>query len=144
MFSQWPRWLSRSPRLRRTVIKLWRVLLRVQRATLANAVLVIRRQDGCLLTLYSTSGELRLPCKELDGWRAVTMQVDEWLEELQLSRTPKLEVIDGSPGRLGVTFVYSAETTGVSGPANGVWLDPELALPTLSLTDRRRVLLSGH
>lgn len=68
------------------------------------------------------------------------MQVDEWLEELQLSRTPKLEVIDGSPGRLGVTFVYSAETTGVSGPANGVWLDPELALPTLSLTDRRRVL----
>jgi hypothetical protein len=98
MFNQWPSWLSHSPRVRRTVIRLWRVLLRVQRATLANAVVVIRRQDGRLLTVASTSGELKLPTKELDGWRAVTTQVDEWLEELQPSRTPKLEAIDGRPG----------------------------------------------
>ena len=49
----------------------WRVLLRVQRSTLASAVLVVRRHDGRVLALASTSGELRLPLKELDGWKAV-------------------------------------------------------------------------
>ncbi len=142
MFSNWPSWLSRSPRVRRTVIKLWRVFLRVDRATLAHAVLVIRRQDGRLLTLCSTSGELRLPFKELDGWRAVTTQVEEWLGELQLPQTPKLEAIDGTPSHRGVTFIYSAETATVREAEDSVWIDPELALPTLRLSDRRLVRLS--
>jgi hypothetical protein len=145
MFSQWPSWLSRSPRVRRTTIKLWRVFLRVQRSTLANAVLVVRRQDGRVLTFASTSGELRLPIKELDGWRAVTTQVEEWLEQLvQRTSTPKLLAIDGTPGRQGVTFIYLAEVPRASDHPNGFWLDPDVALPTLTIGDRRVLLPSQH
>ena len=61
MFDQWPRWLSRSPRIRRLAIKTWRLFLRVQRATLAKAVLVVRRQDGRVLTFSSGPGEHGYP-----------------------------------------------------------------------------------
>jgi hypothetical protein len=143
MLDEMNNWVFSSRFRRRALIKTWRILLRVQRATLATAVLVVRRQDGRVLTL-STSGELRLPLKELDGWKAVTMQVEEWLEQLlQQRQTPKLIAIDGVPGRQGVTFVYSAEAgEALPDHASGVWLDPEIALPTLSLRDRRLLLLS--
>ena len=119
------------------------MLLRVQRATLANAVLVVRRRDGCVLALSSTSGELRLPLKELDGWKVVTAQVEEWLEQLlQQRQTPKLVAIDGTPGRQGVTFIFCAQASAGFPEANGVWLDPQIALPTLSSRDRRLLLLS--
>jgi hypothetical protein len=144
MFSQWPSWLSRSPRIRRFVIKLWRVFLRVQRSTFANAVLVVRQQDGRVLALPSTSGELRLPLKQLDGWTAVTTQVEEWLEQLlEPGQTPKLVAIDGTPGRQGVTFLYSAEVpSSASDHTNGVWLEVDVPLPTLNSGDRRLLLLS--
>jgi hypothetical protein len=72
------------------------------------------------------------------------MQVEEWLEQLlQQRQTPKLIAIDGVPGRQGVTFVYSAEAgEALPDHASGVWLDPEVALPTLPLRDRRLLLLS--
>lgn len=143
MLDEVNKWVFGSPFRRRTLIKAWRVLLRVQRATLANAVLVVRRQDGCVLALSSTSGEPRLPLKELDGWKAVTTQVEEWLEQLlQQRQTPKLVAIDGTPGRQGVTFIFCAEASAGFPEASGVWLDPEIALPTLSSCDRRLLLLS--
>jgi hypothetical protein len=144
MLDEFNNWVFSSRFRRRALIKVWRVLLRVQRATLANAVLVVRRKDGWVLALSSTSGELRLPIKELDGWKAVTTQVDEWLEQLlQQRQTPKLVAIDGTPGRQGVTFIYCAEA-GLALPdqAGGVWLDPEIALPTLPSSDRRLLLIT--
>ena len=97
MLDELNNWVFGSRFRRRALIKVWRVLLRVQRATLANAVLVVRREDGWVLALSSTSGELRLPIKELDGWKAVTAQVEEWLEQLlQQRQTPKLVAIDGT------------------------------------------------
>ena len=137
-------WLFSSRFRRRTLIKAWRVFSRVQRATLANAVLVVRRQNGCVLALPSLSGEPRLPLKKLDGWKAVTTQVEEWLEQLLLQRQiPKLVAIDGTPGRKGVTFIYCAEAGASSADhAGGVWLDPEIALHTLPSGDRRLLVLS--
>jgi hypothetical protein len=144
MLDELNNWVFRSRFRRRALIKAWRMLLRAQRATLANAVLVVRRQDGWILALASTSGELRLPLKELDGWKAVTTQVEEWLERLlRLRQTPKLVAIDGTPGRQGITFIYCAEAgEAIPDHASGIWLDPEIALPTLPSCDRRLVLLT--
>ena len=143
MLDELNNWVFRSRFRRRALIKAWRMLLRAQRATLANAVLVVRRQDGWILALASTSGELRLPLKELDGWKAVTTQVEEWLERLRLRQTPKLVAIDGTPGRQGITFIYCTEAgAAITDHASGIWLDPEIALPTLPSCDRRLVLLT--
>jgi hypothetical protein len=142
MFSQWPSWLSRSPRIRRIAIKSWRVLLRVQRATLAKAVLVVRRQDGRVLTFPSSSGPLRLPTEELDGWRAVTTQVEEWLERLlQQTASPKLVGVVGAPGHQSVTFVYCAIVPTLSVDPRGVWLDRLAATSILTIADRELLLL---
>ena len=145
MLDAWSNWVFSSRFRRRTLIRAWRVLLRVQRATLADAVLVVRQQDGRILAVHSASGALRLPHKELDGWRAVTTQVEEWLEELleQRKQPPKLEAIEGTPGPQRVTFVYSAEAC-VPAVERGsaIWLDLEMALPTLTLSDLRLLLLS--
>ena len=97
---------SRSPFIRRRVIKLWRVLLRVQRASLANAVLVLRRHDGHILVLPSPSGGLRLPVKQLDAWIPIATQVEAWLGQLlEEKSTPSLVAIDahrpkGSPSSM--------------------------------------------
>lgn len=142
MLDELNNWVFSSRLRRRTLIKVWRVLLRIQRATLANAVLVVRRQDGRVLVLSTTSGELRLPAMELDGWKIVTAQVEEWVEQLlERRQTPRLLAIEGTPGRQGVTFIYSADA-GATFPdhATGVWLDPEVVLPTLSNQDRRILL----
>lgn len=144
MLGEWKNWVFRSPFRRRTLIKAWRVFLRVQRSTLANAVLVVRRQDGRVLALPSASGKLELPLKELDGWKAVTTQVEEWLGELlQQRQTPKLVAIEGTPGRQGVTFLFKADVP--SSEANRpecIWLDADVALTMLNLGDRGLLLLS--
>ena len=144
MLDEMNNWVFSSRLRRRTLFKAWRLFLRVQRATLANAVLVVRRQNGCVLALPSLSGEPRLPLMELDGWQAVTTQIEEWLEQLlQQRQTPKLVAIDGTPGRKGVTFIYCAEAGAVCPDhAGGVWLDPEIALRTLPSGDRRLLVLS--
>jgi|SRR6476620_7814435 len=144
MLDQWNHWVFRSRFRRHALIKGWRVLLRVQRSTLANAVLVVHQRDGSVLGVFSTSGELRLPLKELDGWKAVTTQVEEWLEGmLQQRQTPELIAIQGTPGRQGVTFLYSAEVAiSVPGGTNEIWFNPDLALPMLTPGDRHLLLLS--
>ena len=80
MFEQAPEWISRSPRIRKVAGKIWRAFLRVQRATLADAVLVVRREDDCVLAATTASGEVRLPSIELNGWEPVGTQVQRWLE----------------------------------------------------------------
>lgn len=146
MFSQLPGLLSRSPRARRITIKLWRAFLRVQRATIGKAVLVVRRQDGRVLALNSPSAELRLPIKELDGWRAVPTQVEEWLEELFEQRlAPTLVAIDGTPERGGIVFLYSADTcASLSDRGNGIWFDPDMVPPMLAPDDRHFLLLTNR
>jgi hypothetical protein len=142
MFAQWPSWLSRSPAVRRPVIKLWRLLLRVLRATSAQAVLVVRRRDGRVLVLLSPSGDLRLPVKQLDAWIPIPTQVEIWLEGLiQQSSTPSLVAVDGSPGKEGVTFLYGSEIESVSAKSEDVWLDPEAAAVNLRGNDHRLLLL---
>ena len=144
MFDQWPRWLSRSPRIRRLAIKTWRLFLRVQRATLAKAVLVVRRQDGRVLTFTSSPGELRLPAKELDGWRTVTVQVEEWLAQLlQQAARVKLVGIVGAPGFRGITFLYCAILPQLSSDSEGLWLDHIAATSILALADRKLLLLAN-
>jgi len=143
MFDDWSGWFFRSPFRRRTFIRSWRVFLRIQRATLASAVLVVRGPDGSFLALPSSSGRLGLPRKELDGWRPIGAQVEEWLDRiLRQASKPKLRAIDGTPGRKGVTFLYLAYTDASPPLANGMWLDADLALSALSVADRRLLLMS--
>jgi hypothetical protein len=144
MFAQWPSWLSKSPAIRRPVIKVWRVLLRVQRATLAHAVLVLRRRDGSILVLGSPSGGLRLPVKQLDAWVPITMQVEDWVRELlRENGKPTLIAIDGTPAREGITFLYGATTETLYAKKIGgeLWLDMDVAASSLSGTDGRLLRL---
>jgi hypothetical protein len=142
MFAEWPSWLSRSPFLRRRVIKLWRVLLRMQRASLANAVLVLRRRDGRVLVLPSPSGGLRLPVKQLDAWIPIAAQVEEWLSQmLQEKSTPLLVAIDGTPSE-EVTFVYAATAASPSAKTDDqLWLDTDVAASSLRDEDGRLLRL---
>jgi hypothetical protein len=145
MFTEAPSWLSQSPRLRRRVIKIWRAFLRVQRASLAQAVVVARREDERVLAVYPGSGELRLPLLQLDGWQPVALQVQAWLDDmLPQSSTLQLKAIDGTPGRRGVTFLYSAQVNGSPLERGCIWLEPELAPSALSLGDRRLLLLANR
>ena len=143
IFDDWSGWFFRSPFRRRTIIRSWRVLLRVQRATLASAVLVVRRPDGSLLAFPSSSGRLGLPRKELDGWRPIGAQVEEWFDQImRQAPKPKLQAIDGTPGRKGVIFLYSADMDASPSLADGMWLDADLAPSALSAGDRRLLLMS--
>lgn len=143
MFDQWPIWLSKSPVVRRQVIKLWRVLLRIQRATLAKAVLVLRKSDDQVLLLRLPSGALQLPVKELDGWVAIDTQVEAWLDQmLQEHAKPSLIAIDGTPAREGVTFLYAARAQSLSAEAvDQIWLAPDVAAMSLSYDDSRLLSL---
>jgi hypothetical protein len=97
--SSWPSWLSRSPRVRRTAIKLWRILLRVQRATLAKAVLIIYGDDGRVLVHALPSGRLELPRRELSGWIPIETQVHAWLAQLPYEKSvPAFVSVEGTPG----------------------------------------------
>jgi hypothetical protein len=143
MFAEWPSWLSRSPSIRRRVIKLWRVLLRMQRACLANAVLVLRRRDGRVLVLPSPSGGLRLPVKQLDAWIPIAAQVEEWLGELlQEKSKPSLVAIDGTPAE-EVTFIYvaTADASQSAKTDDQLWLDTDVAASSLRDEDGRLLRL---
>jgi hypothetical protein len=135
-------WIFRSPLLRRTLIKALRMFLRVQRSTLANAVLVVRRPDGHVLALPSASGQLALPRMELDGRQVVPSQVEEWLTDLLRERqTPKLVSIEGTPGRGGVTFLFKADISASQEQTDGIWIDDDAAA-MLDPSDRKRLLSS--
>jgi hypothetical protein len=138
VFEQAPEWVSRSPRIRKLVIKLWRACLRVQRATLAKVVLVAWRHDHYVLGITTSSGELRLPSLQLDGWEPVGLQVQNWLDDLlRQPSSPQLEIIDGTPGQKGVTFLYSARVSRSLDDSRLRWLEPEFASSVLSVEDRR-------
>jgi hypothetical protein len=143
MFEQAPEWISRSPHIRKVIVKIWRALLRVQRSTLAHAVVVARRPDDRVLAVTSPSGELRLPSLELDGWEPVGTQVQDWVNGmLPRPRALKLQLIDGTPGREGVTFLYSVEVREPTEAADNTWLEAELAPSALSEEDRRLLMVS--
>ena len=146
MFSQWPTWLFRWPFVRRSVIKFWRLLLRIQRATLAKAVLVVCRQDDLILVFASQSGELQLPYKQLDAWVPITTQVEEWLDQLlPQASTPSLVSVDGTPGREGITFLYTAKGASVhTKSGEGTWLHPDIAAVRLSSGDNRLICLCSR
>ena len=61
----WPEWLSKSPYVRRRVMKIWRALLRMQRASLALRDFGDTRKGRSHSSPGSASGELKLPAKEL-------------------------------------------------------------------------------
>jgi hypothetical protein len=143
LFSERPVWIARNPALRRAAIHAWRKLLRMQRATFANAVLVVRNQDGRVLVVRSPSGELRLPAKPLDAWLTITTQVEDWLEEmLRQSSTPSLVAIDGTPSREGVTFLYTATLQALVEAEDELWLEPDVAAAALSGNDTRLLHLA--
>jgi hypothetical protein len=133
-----PPWLSRSPRVRRTAINLWRILLRVQRATLAQAVLIIYGDDGRVLVHALTSGRLELPRRELSGWIPIETQVHTWLAQLPYEKSvPAFVSVEGTPGVAGVTFLYTTKLEGTpNAVSDDVWLDLEAANVALSASDR--------
>ena len=143
MFEQWPSWIARNPTIRRTAIKLWRVLLRMQRATLAKAVLVVRGRDGRILVLRFPAGTLELPVTQIDAWVPITTQIEAWLEHsLQQSSSPSLVAVDGTPGREGVTFLYAARLQCAPPESEGaLWLEPDVATSRLDKNGSRLLAL---
>jgi hypothetical protein len=142
LFSERPVWISRHPALRRTAVKVWRGLLRMQRATFANAVLVVRNRDGRILVIPGPSGELQLPAIPLDAWLPIPTQVEEWLEQrLHRRPTPSLVATDGMPGPEGVTFLYAATLEAPSERGDELWLEPDVSAAALGGNDNRLLLL---
>jgi hypothetical protein len=143
MFERAPEWISRSPRIRKVIVKIWRAFLRVERATIARAVLVARRDDDCVFAVATPSGAFGLPFLELDGWEPVGTQVQAWVKRILSQPSElKLQLIDGTPGRRGVTFVYSVEMRERGETADNHWLKAELAASALSEEDRRLLIVS--
>ena len=137
MFEQWPSWIARNPVVRRTTIKLWRMLLRVQRSCLASAVLVVHSGEGRVLLVPSSSGGLQLPAQEMNGWIAIGTQVSQWLAQLSpLATHATLVAVDGTP-RSGVTFLYEAVLESESADADKVWVQPDSAISILDGKNRR-------
>ena len=126
-------------------MKVWRVFLRLQRATLARAVLLARRSDGAVLALSTDSNELMLPTKNLNGWEVVTTQVEDLVDDaISQRQTPRLVAVLGTPSRSGVTFVFSAEIpASASGEVEGIWLQRPATHPLLRASDRE-LLLKGQ
>jgi hypothetical protein len=117
----------------------------MQRATFAKAVLVISGSDGRILMLRCTSG-VRLPVQQLDGWRPITEQVEEWLEQLSRQKsTPSLVAFDGTPGREGVTFLFAARLGYPSPESEGTfWLEPAVAAAELDANGKRLLGLCAN
>jgi len=121
------------------VIKLWRILLRVQRATLAKAILIVWGGDGRVLVHALRSGRLELPRQELSGWISIETQVDAWLARLPYEKSsPAFVSVEGTPGVDGVTFLYTATLKGAApySTSGGIWLDYDAAKVTLGAADR--------
>ena len=142
LFTERPAWIARNPALRRTAVKTWRKLLRMRRATFANAVLVVRKRDGRVLVVQEAAGELRLPAKPIDAWLPITTQVEELLEEVAHQRSPlSLVAIDGTPSSEGVTFVYAATLEAPPKQGDELWLEPDVAAAALGSNDNRLLLI---
>jgi hypothetical protein len=123
------------------VMKVWRAVLRLERATLAHGILVLRRNDDRLLLLHSPTGESHLPIKELEGWSPICEQIGEWLAELRPKEAPRptLVCVDGTPGHDGVCFVYTARIQDDTRRGGELWLAPHEAASILGERERRLV-----
>jgi hypothetical protein len=118
------------------VIKLWRILLRVQRATFAEVV-VVMRSDGKVLLRRHPSGRLELPHQAVDAWIPIETQLDGWLTELRYEKSAPSLSVEGTPGVEGVTFLYTAEIEAAQAAKSGeLWLDYEAARVALSAAER--------
>lgn len=137
---------SRYPNLRRTLVRLWRGVWRIQRATPASAVILIRDSSGRVLVRRHQDA-VQLPAIALSAWDPVRAQVECVLKGLCRPPNASLIAIDGSIGPGGVTFLFGAIHTGGlhegGGPPKGfVWLEPNAALHCLTEADRRFLRLS--
>jgi hypothetical protein len=113
------------------------VFLRVQRACLANAVLVVRNGEGRVLLVPAPSGGLQLPTREMNGWLAIGTQVSEWLAQLSpLSAHASLVAVDGTP-KSGLIFLYEAVFESESAGADKIWVEPHNAASILEHRHRR-------
>jgi hypothetical protein len=93
--------------------------------------------------LPSLSGQLRLPERQLDAWIPITTQVEELLGQLTQERsTPSLVAVDGTPGREGVTFLYTAIVeSALAGSGDELWLEPDIAASMLGSHDSQLLRL---
>lgn len=138
LFSERPAWIARNPALRRIAVETWRSVLRLQRATLAKAVLVVKDKDGRILVTRTPSGALQLPAKVLDAQLPVTTQAEEVFEQVLHYRfTPSLVAIEGTPSAEGVTFLFAATFNPSAEGRDGIWLQPDVAAATLDDNDNR-------
>jgi hypothetical protein len=114
----------------------------MQRATFANAVLVVRKSDGQVLVVRAAAGGLQLPTKPLDAWLPITTQVEDLLEQLAHQRsTPSLVAIDGTPSSEGITFVYTAMLESPREQGDELWLESDVAAAALGSNDNRLLLV---
>jgi hypothetical protein len=121
------------------MMTLSRLHWRMQRATHASAVVVVRSRDGRVLLLRHPSGMLQLPRKELDGWITIAHQVEDWLNDLLTqSAAISLVSVEGSCGDF--TFVYTAKIDNPPVmPSAARWLAPDLS--AVSLKNEEAALL---
>jgi hypothetical protein len=59
-----------------------RIPLRLLPASLAEAAVVLRNGDGCVLVVNRVPGQLHLPGLALTGWHVAQHQVENFLKEL--------------------------------------------------------------
>lgn len=135
-------WGSQYPKLRRPFTGLLRHGWRVQRATLAKAVLVIENGAGAILVL-SSPGPLRLPAIDLNPWDVIATQVEAHLAALlHRSCAVYLVAVKGGPSADGVTFLYGAITDSSNQETGNVWVPPkELASSGLNGDDLQYIAL---
>jgi hypothetical protein len=133
--------LLRVPALRSRLFKMRRVPLRLKRAFLAEAAVVVRSGDGRILVMSPSPGELQLPTKALNGWHNVQHQVEDFLKELVgRSVAVSLVSVEGLVG--DIIFLYRANLAEMpSGGRNGRWLPPEIVAAKLRPTDARLLTL---
>jgi hypothetical protein len=134
-------WGASFPPVRRPIIRLWRKLERLQRATVSKAVLVIRSQSGRVLVLSSSSEPLRLPATELSPWEPVATQIAASLPSLlDQGARPSLVAIDGTPSQ-GIIFLYAATAEIDPDASDALWLHADVALSSLAGEESRLLRL---
>jgi hypothetical protein len=137
MFEQWPSWIARNRVVRRTAIKVWRVYLRVRRACLANAVVVVRSCDDRVLLTPSPLGGFQLPTREINGWLNIDTQVRALLKQVSpLDAHASLVAVDGTP-KSGLMFLYEAVLASETAAGDTIWVAPHSAASILDGNHRR-------
>jgi hypothetical protein len=138
LFSERPAWIARNPAVRRIAVETWRRVLRMQRATAAKAVLIVKDKHGRILATRAASGALQLPAKPLDALLPITTQVEELIEQVLSGRVvPSLVAVHGTPSAEGLTFLYAATLNPSANRQGEIWLEPGVAAATLGGEDNR-------